>query len=135
MKMVSVKTLKNATSGRIRELLDISWMYRERDDCLDEYHPEQIAYVYLIYCPDEIFSEFYPYVGELYDLANELNSKALARSKNLNVMAEILKKSFLFSGCGYHRKFLNIYLEEMKELALKAQNPNLTTSPPKKLRE
>lgn len=133
MRMVSTKTLKNATTGRFRELLDISWMYRERDDCFDEYRPEQIAYIYLVYCPDDFLGEFYPYVGELYDLANELNQKALVRNPNLNVLVEILNMSYLFSGCEYHRKFLNIYLEEMKQLA-KPQNTNLIL-PPQSVRE
>ncbi len=124
MRMVSVKTLKNATSGRLWESLDISWMYRERDDCFDEYHPEQIWYIYNVYCPDELLSEFYDYVSELEILANELNKKVLARLPNVKVMAEILPMRFLFSKCEYNRKFLNIYLEEMKLLA-KPQNTNL----------
>ena len=126
MRICSVKTLKNATSGRLRELLDISWIYRQRDDCFNQYRPHEIWYIYRVHCPDELLREFYEYGGELDEIANKINQKVLARSSNLNVMVEILHKSILFSKCEYNRQFLNIYLEEMKERASKTQDTNLT---------
>ncbi len=135
MRICSVETFKNATSGRARELLDSSWIYKERDDSFNMYNPHEIWYLYCVFCPDELLAELYRYGNELDDLANKINQKVLARSSNLKVMVSITPKFVLFSKCEYNRQFLNIYLEEMKERALKTENTDLTLPPIEKLRE
>jgi hypothetical protein len=126
MKICSAKTFKNATSGRLRELLDQCWMYKEKAKDFDTYPDESIWYFYTIFCPDELVPELEQHSQELDRIAQKINEKVLARSKKLKVMNWIYDQSTFHECDRYYR----MYLEEVSQKTVKeSQNsPSLNSS-------
>jgi NADPH-dependent 7-cyano-7-deazaguanine reductase QueF-like protein len=128
MKICSAKTFKNATSGRLRELLDQCWMCKEKaKDFHHDYYCKDIWYFYTIFCPDQLESELEEYSEQLVQIAKKINEKVLARSKNLNVYISIFSQTTFHECDRYYR----MYLQEVSQKTVKeSQNsPSLNSSP------
>jgi hypothetical protein len=129
MKICSARTFKNATSGRLRELLDQCWICKEKAKEFHLHYPwNDVWYFYTIFCPDELVPELekYEHSQELVQIAQKINRKVLARSKNLNVNISIFDQSTFHECDRYYR----MYLEEVSQKTVKeSQNsPSLNSS-------
>ena len=123
MKICSAKTFKNATSGRLRELLDQCWICKEK---AENFNPDDsIWYFYTIFCPDKLVPELEGHSQELEKIAQNINEKVLARSKKLKIMNWIYDQSTFHECDRYYR----IYLEEVSQKITKGSQDSSSLNP------